>query len=96
MTPPSDDPGLVVTVLAVVAALAAIVFGVYVLGGYRWFVTAEKAVRPALVLAAVMALTAGAFLLAVRHENQQREDAWNRYDEWLERQRTSQTESPPG
>jgi hypothetical protein len=86
MSPPSDDPGLPITISASASSIAVIVFAAYVLGGYRLLVTAEKALRPALVLVAVMVVTAAAFLAAARHEAQEREDAWDRYDRWLEQQ----------
>lgn len=86
LRPPSDSPGPPVTVAAIVASIAVIVFAAYVLGGYRLFVTAEKALRGALVLAAVMALTVAAFLVTAHYEVGEREDAWDRYDRWLDRQ----------
>jgi len=86
MRSPGDAPGLPVTVAAIVASTAVVVFGTYVLGGYRLFVTAEKALRPAPVLAAVMVLTVAAFLVTARCEARERDEAWDRYDRWVQLQ----------
>lgn len=86
MTPPSDDPGALVVAAAIVLAVTVLFFAYWVLGGSRRFVADERAVRPTIYLALTMVVALGLAGLARWHDGNQREAAWDQYDQWLEQQ----------
>lgn len=89
MTPPADGPGVLTIITGLLAVAAVLFFAFFVLGGSRYFVQDTQAVRPAVLLAVVMAAFVGLAVLAENHESQQREDAWEQYFEWEDQQSAS-------
>ncbi|MFD6175590.1 MULTISPECIES: hypothetical protein [unclassified Isoptericola] len=95
MTPPLDGPGAFATITAIVLVAIALFFTFWSLGGRRLFIPDEKIHRmrdllvPSLWIVAAMFVAAGLFFFALWFEGQQREAAWEQYDQWLLEQQTS-------
>ncbi|PRZ05709.1 hypothetical protein BCE75_107197 [Isoptericola sp. CG 20/1183] len=89
MTPPADGPGVLTIVTGLLAVASVLFFLFFVLGGSRFFVGDAGAVRPAVLLAVVMAACVGLAMLAQSDESEQRDDAWEQYFEWEDQQDSS-------
>ncbi|MFD2797418.1 hypothetical protein ACFS27_27945 [Promicromonospora vindobonensis] len=90
---PSDDPGALLVVTGIVAALAACFFAFWVLGGYRFFIGRVEdlenpwdLVRRSVPVLLVLLVTTGLFLGAYWLDDRERDAAWDRYDDQLNQQ----------